>query len=1123
MANKPFDTTQPSQVKGLNGYTVDPIFTVGEKVGDYVAPGILDGIGAYSLNDTTVRLLVSHELANTVGYKYTLKNGTQLPGARVSFFDVDKRTFQIVDTGLAYDTIINRAGEVVDAPSDLEFAGLNRFCSASVFEANQFGTGKGFADRIFLTGEETNGGTEFALDTATNILYAVPWLGRAAWENVTQLDTGRTDKVALLLGDDSNNAPLYLYVGDKKAGGFLERNGLAQGKLFVWVADDPTSATDLIEADPSAFKGSGNTAKGKFVEIDYYDPTKANTTGYDAQGFATQAKQNELASAVNAFKFSRPEDLATNPGDGTQAVLASTGVATLADVWGTTYKIDVDFNSLLSRTATVPTNESTSPFLLPNGFTQTKVVDRNTANKDTDFAATFGNWDMIALDPSNRYIFIPMEVGGGAGLVRYDSQTGDFVTALKGNNTRVFSSNPATWDAKNDDFVALDPATYTPYGTVITAEEGGNGRLFEWRNPLAAVGVAPDVVWRSAIPSVAHEGLRFDAQGALYFIDESNTGSLYKFVPKTVGDLSAGQSFVLKVNGYNGVATENWNSTSNTAATRTGAFTWVAVTDKDGKALTTANPFDFTKLGGRAAADELGGTPYGRPEDMEIVGDNLYVATTSENAVYRVNLKNNTINVFASRNTIDGATGVAVGTNLNNPDNIASDSAGNIYIIEDNEPGDIWKATDNNNDGVAESITRWASLGVAGSEPTGLIATKNPDEFLVAIQHPTSTNDAIWKITANEITADLTILYDGNDADKKDAGLRSPDNLDWADDGKIYINEDRAIAATLFGATSKQEASIWSLDPAAANPAATATRIAQIDRSAVPSGQTDSAPTDIGNWETSGILDVSTLFGNKPGEVFVFDVQAHSVRDGSIITATNIDGDNNGTKTAAENLVEGGQLSFLIAPNAKLIQSSSLVPGGTSFDDVIDAGLTPGFDGVNDTVFTGGGNDTVDAQIAGALASNNRIDTGSGADTIYVANNDRAFGGLGNDIFEAGTSSGYRASGGAGNDDFYLGTNGRALGGDGNDRFFVGTGGGNLLSGGAGADQFWIFVAEVPSNSNTVLDFQAGTDVLGFKGASFGFADLIRTGETIGFGGNTIATLTGVNTASLTAANFSFI
>jgi serralysin len=745
MAHILFDTTQPSQVKGLNGYTVDPIFTVGDKIGDYVPPGILDGIGAFSLNDTTVRLLVNHELGSTVGYEYSLKNNTKLPGARVSFFDVDKRTFQITNSGLAYDTIINRKGEVVDAAADLDFGGLARFCSAAVFEANEFGGGKGFADRIFFTGEEIDGGSEFALDTATNTLYALPWLGRAAWENVTTLDTGTTDKVAILVGDDRDPAPLILYVGTKNpAGNFLERNGLANGELFVWVADDPANASDAIELDPRDFKGTNNFTNGKFVKIDYYRPDLANTAvdgadsgtniqdelGYDSQGFATQAQQDKLAADVQAFLFSRPEDVATNPEDGTQAVLASTGRESIfggADTWGTTYKVDVNF------------------------------------------------------------------------------------------------------------------------------------------------------------------------------------------------------------------------------------------------------------------------------------------------------------------------------TNIN----------------------------------------------------------------------------------ADDITARLDILYDANEADKKDFGLRSPDNLDWADDGKIYIQEDRAISSTLFGATSQEETSIYSLDPSAANPSSTLTRIAQIDRSGIPSGQVDSNPADLGNWESSGIVDVSNLFGNKPGELFIFDVQAGTLNNGTIITATNIDGNGNGTKTADENLVRGGQLSFLVASDADLIQDTQYFAGTTNAD-IIVAKQTPGFGGVNDVVFSGAGNDEVDSAAAGALASNNIIDSGSGDDTVFLANGDRAFGSADNDTFFGDEANNFRASGGAGNDFFFLGngSNGRALGGDGNDTFEVGLGGGHLLSGGAGADQFWIVNAELPKAANTVLDFQVGSDVIGIKGAvSLGITSsnlsLTQVGAdtAIMFGGQTLATLSGIQAIALSLTN----
>jgi serralysin len=738
-----FDTTQPSQVKGLNGYTVDPILTVGDKVGNYALPGIPDGIGAFELNDSTVRVLVVSELSNTVGYRYKLKNGLELPGARASYVDIDKRTLQVTDAGLAYDTIINREGKEVTAATDLEFGGINRFCSAALIEAHQFGAGNGLTDRIFFSGEETLGGTQFALDIKNNTLHAVPWFGRAGWENITEINTGTTDKVAFIIGDD-NNAPLTMYVGEKNArkdGSFLDRNGLAQGKLYAWVADDPADAADAIETSSADFKGTNSSAKGKFVEIAYYDPSKRGTAvdgpdtdttiqndlGYDAQGFATYAQQNKLAADAKAFFFNRVEDVSTNPNDGTQVVAAITGVAGTENVFGTTIRIDVDFNN----------------------------------------------------------------------------------------------------------------------------------------------------------------------------------------------------------------------------------------------------------------------------------------------------------------------------------------------------------------------------------------------------------------INAGNITGKVDILYDGNDADKRDLGLRSPDNLDWADDGKIYINEDRAISAALFAGSGRAEASIFSLDPAAANPSTTLTRIAQVDRTAVPAGQTDTAPTDVGNWETSGILDVSKLFGNKPGEVFLFDVQAHSVRGGSIITATNVDGNADGRITDAENLVEGGQLSFLLAPNATIQQSTSiLVPGGTSGADTLIAGSTAGLDGIRNVVFAGAGNDEIDTAAAGARAKSNRVDAGSGNDIIYIADADRSFGGTGNDEFEASDAKDYRASGGAGNDTFFLGTNGRALGGDGNDRFFAGSGGGNSLSGGAGVDQFWIANAELPGSANTVLDFQIGTDVIGIQGAaSLGItaASLVLTqvgaDTSIGFGGQSLALLKGIQATSLTPSN----
>ncbi|MBD2293313.1 hypothetical protein H6G06_07390 [Anabaena sphaerica FACHB-251] len=196
---------------------------------------------------------------------------------------------------------------------------------------------------------------------------------------------------------------------------------------------------------------------------------------------------------------------------------------------------------------------------------------------------------------------------------------------------------------------------------------------------------------------------------------------------------------------------------------------------------------------------------------------------------------------------------------------------------------------------------------------------------------------------------------------------------------------------------------------------------------------------------------------------------------------------------------------------------------GTPGADVLTGGVD--FNAINDTVFTGAGDDEVDVPFGGSQAGNNRIFTGSGADIIDVGDGDRSFGGSGDDEIDATDATGYRLSGGAGNDIFYLGADGRALGGEGDDQFYVQEGGGNIIAGGEGADQFWILTGDLPGAANTILDFAMGTDVLGIagQGAGFDFTALTLSGNSIMIGATTIATLNGVDTTSLTAANFAFM
>ncbi len=419
--------------------------------------------------------------------------------------------------------------------------------------------------------------------------------------------------------------------------------------------------------------------------------------------------------------------------------------------------------------------ENTAPFLLPQGVTQTWITDRATL-LPSGLPNSFRTWDMLAVDPSSRYLVVPCEVGTGSGLFRYDMQTATFVVLMRGDGSGNRQSNPQLFVPNVGDYKQLDPATLTPWNSILTGEETTGGRLFEVQNPFGAEPYG--VRWLSNVPAVAHEGLRFDAAGSLYFVDEDDSGSIYKFTPQTPGDLTVGQSFALSIDAFAAStstrAAEPWSTPINLNASRFGPGRWVPLTDPMGVPLTVANPFAYvTVTGGRDAADEVGGTPYGRPEDIEIGrlangNEAVYVALTSENRVLTIELLDATtvdVRVLVDFDTINLATGADVNptqndplgdpgpdaqTNFDDPDNMAQDAFGGLYVVEDEEPGDVWKVFDADRDGVAEAIGMLASLGVAGTEPSGLIADPNdPYRMYICVQHPTSDNDAIWALDTN--------------------------------------------------------------------------------------------------------------------------------------------------------------------------------------------------------------------------------------------------------------------------------------------------------------------------------------------------------------------------------------
>lgn len=399
----------------------------------------------------------------------------------------------------------------------------------------------------------------------------------------------------------------------------------------------------------------------------------------------------------------------------------------------------------------VGTLPESAPYRLssPN-FSQMTIVAR-----DVTQAQRFdsGNYDMHTANETGpdagRYLFTVFETDQ-AGIQRTDLRT---------MITTTLWAAPAPGS-----HVAFDASRWTPWGSFLTAEESWSdpagptskyGRLFEVTNPLAD---AADInlVHRSILPRVSHEGLAFDGKNNLYFIDERNNSHIFRFTSMnpnaTTGDefFARGQTFVLRVG-------------DGTVKEATGAATWIALTDAQGTPLTgtvvVTDPNGLTALDGRATPKlaAFRGSGFDRPEDIEIktLADGkqlLFVATTTNHKVFSIDLSTDTVKLFASRDSVDMATGLPVGTSFTNPDNLAIDAKGNIYIVEDQPGGveDIWFAQDADNDGVAEAIGKWASLSTAGAESTGLYFDKfEPNVAYINVQHPDSGVDRTILLRAN--------------------------------------------------------------------------------------------------------------------------------------------------------------------------------------------------------------------------------------------------------------------------------------------------------------------------------------------------------------------------------------
>jgi hypothetical protein len=370
------------------------------------------------------------------------------------------------------------------------------------------------------------------------------------------------------------------------------------------------------------------------------------------------------------------------------------------------------FEPLATSVACTAGGNVNALFSIPAGYTQTNIAS------EPDY---FGNPDMITQNETGpqagRFIYQPHEISLGT-----PGGTGVSVTDLVTGTTTML--------VQRTDWGSLDGIVWTPWGTLLTAEERTGGKVWEI-NPATGETVA-----RPAIGLKSHEGMRFDGQGNLYSISETNPGYIFKFVPDVRGDLSSGQTYALKI--------------TNPTVDRVGEAEWVAL---DQVQVETVNAV--------AAAAAVGATGYNRPEDVEIAsstgsnegGSNvLYVAVTgrsgpADNRIIAIDLREaGSGGEHSTAFVYDYVTpGVNVdGVQFEMPDNLALDRAGNLYITEDpatagttGRGDDIWVATPSSGGQhePAASVVRFASLTDCNAEPTGIYFDLHSNTLFVHAQH----------------------------------------------------------------------------------------------------------------------------------------------------------------------------------------------------------------------------------------------------------------------------------------------------------------------------------------------------------------------------------------------------
>ncbi|MCX4557832.1 PhoX family protein [Streptomyces phaeochromogenes] len=234
----------------------------------------------------------------------------------------------------------------------------------------------------------------------------------------------------------------------------------------------------------------------------------------------------------------------------------------------------------------------------------------------------------------------------------------------------------------------------TPWNTWLSCEEVSLGYVYE-TDPWG-VNAA---VRRDAMGRFKHEAAAADpVRKVVYLTEDETNGCLYRFVPTTWGNLSAGTLQVLVA----GTATS-------------GSFTWANVPDPDGSPTTTRTQVSGSKK-------------FNGGEGCHYADDTVWFTTKGDNRVWQLNLTTNTYELAYDDSLVTSGTAPLTGV-----DNITGTASGDLFVAEDGGNMEICVITPN------DVIAPFLRIdGQSGSEITGPAFSPDGTRLYFSSQRGTS-------------------------------------------------------------------------------------------------------------------------------------------------------------------------------------------------------------------------------------------------------------------------------------------------------------------------------------------------------------------------------------------------